>query len=1048
MASAGRAGAVWRVALERSLPYLALVALCLLVIPSVLTPGERLCTAVDAPHFLYRLHEMSWLADRGVLWPRWAPNLSYGFGYPVFHYYGSLSFYPSLLFHRLGASLLTAFQAGFWLAFLCSAWAAYLWLQSVLRDERAALIGAVAYLYAPYHLNTVLYRWNLPEPWALVAPPLALYGLHRMSRRPDGRAVAITALAVAALPLTSNLATVVFFPLLLTYALLLLAASSDRRALLLRQAGSAGLALALAAFYLVPAYLDRGEVQIGRSFAAGAMNVFHNFLPLRRVFWQPLVADVSRANPLYDPLSLGTVVLVASLIVLAARAKRLAPHVRRHAVWALALLVTSIWLCTPASEPVYRAVPFLQLLQFPWRFLASATLLLSLLAALAARTVLQALPHRWHSAASLLAIAAAVIIGWPLLYPGLYCEQSPSPTLAEAVAAQVGMVGTLSTNAEYLPASVKEVPDTSPMFADYLAGHPVVRWDRTQLPEGARTLAIEDQGLWARWEVEVPVNFDAVYRAFFFPGWQATVDSEPVPIHAAPPYGLIQFRVPAGQHTLVVRFASTPVRTATTVLSAAALLLTVVLLSVRSQGIPPVQPVRSARCTWLVMACIGVALLVLRLVLVDPLHLWPRVRRFDGETIRGVENPTSVAFSGGERLLGYALRSQPTSSGQPLDIDLYWATETGTSFRAVVRLTDEQGKPWTRWDKIVHFTGLIGPPASRLWGRDHYTSMRYHVEIPLGTPPGSYRIIVAALDAHTRTPHYVTEGTPLDAERTEAVLGQITVQDQVPKRSVLQERAPPERALLSAGTLVLLQCETTMADAFVGETVVLYPLWTAEAPTAATTYRLQLVDVAGQVALAEHYSLSPRYPPTQWQHGSVVRDRVEVLLPAHLSAGGYTWVVQVDGHGAKVGELDVRVPVRERNVPSDIEPVGEVLDDFAELVGYRVGKGAPGDPLRVTLYWRAREETETNYKVFLHLLDGEGRVIGQSDAVPADWARPTTSWLPPEVIEDVHVLPIPAGLAPGDRLAVGLYEPSTGHRATTSAGADQILLEGLSGEWE
>jgi hypothetical protein len=272
------------------------------------------------------------------------------------------------------------------------------------------------------------------------------------------------------------------------------------------------------------------------------------------------------------------------------------------------------------------------------------------------------------------------------------------------------------------------------------------------------------------------------------------------------------------------------------------------------------------------------------------------------------------------------------------------------------------------------------------------------------------------------------------------------VQDQVPKRSVLQERAPPERALLSAGTLVLLQCETTMADAFVGETVVLYPLWTAEAPTAATTYRLQLVGAAGQVALAEHYSLSPRYPPTQWQHGSVVRDRVEVLLPAHLSAGAYTWVVQVDGHGAKVGEVDVRVPARERNVPSDIEPVGEVLDGFAELVGYRVGKGAPGDPLRVTLYWRAREETETNYKVFLHLLDGEGRVIGQSDAVPAAWARPTTSWLPPEVIEDVHVLPIPAGLAPGDRLAVGLYEPSTGHRATTSAGADQILLEGLSGE--
>jgi hypothetical protein len=96
----------------------------------------------------------------------------------------------------------------------------------------------------------------------------------------------------------------------------------------------------------------------------------------------------------------------------------------------------------------------------------------------------------------------------------------------------------------------------------------------------------------------------------------------------------------------------------------------------------------------------------------------------------------------------------------------------------------------------------------------------------------------------------------------------------------------------------------------------------------------------------------------------------------------------------------------------------------------------------VTLYWRAREETGTDYKVYLHLLDGEGRVIAQSDAVPAAWARPTTSWLPPEVIEDVHVLPVPSELGADPlRLVVGLYEPETGQRATSAAGADHILLE-------
>ena len=136
-----------KIILRQLFPFLGLTMLSLLVMPSVLVPGKLLCTAVDGPHFLARLHEVSWLADRGVLWPRWAPNMSYGYGYPVFHYYGSLSFYPSLLLHRLGLSLVTSLQSGFWLAFVLSGWAAYLWLRSVTQDELAALVGATAYLY-------------------------------------------------------------------------------------------------------------------------------------------------------------------------------------------------------------------------------------------------------------------------------------------------------------------------------------------------------------------------------------------------------------------------------------------------------------------------------------------------------------------------------------------------------------------------------------------------------------------------------------------------------------------------------------------------------------------------------------------------------------------------------------------------------------------------------------------------------------------------------------------------------------------------------------
>ena len=514
-----------------------------------------------------------------------------------------------------------------------------------------------------------------------------------------------------------------------------------------------------------------------------------------------------------------------------------------------------------------------------------------------------------------------------------------------------------------------------------------------------------------------------------------------MPIHAAPPYGLIRFRVPAGRHTLELRFASTPVRTASTALSIAALCVAVALLFVWRRRPAPTQPLRSAPGTSILAIAIGVALLALRLGAIDPLDLWPRLQRFDGQTVRGLQHPTSVAFSGGEQLLGYELRTQPAAAGQPLDVDLYWATETGTSFRAVVRLADQQGDAWTGWDKIVHYTGLIGPPSPPLWGRDRYTSLRYHVEIPLGTPPGTYDLIVSVLDPASRTPRFVTAGTALNAERTEAVVGQVLVDAQPFARSTAPGSVASQGVPLTSDGFVLLDCEMTMDSAFVGEAVVLYPTWGAEAAPSASTFALRLVDAAGEVALAEQRPLSPRYPPAHWQPGSVVRDRAEVLLPAHLAAGVYTWHIEVDGRGARVGALDVRVPVREQHIPPNIESVGEVLDRFAELVGYSVTQRAAGDPLRVTLYWRARQQTAANYKVFLHLLDAEGRVAAQSDAVPAAWARPTTSWLPPEAIEDVHVLHVPAGLVPGNHLIVGLYERETGRRATTSSGADHISLK-------
>jgi hypothetical protein len=47
------------------------------------------------------------------------------------------------------------------------------------------------------------------------------------------------------------------------------------------------------------------------------------------------------------------------------------------------------------------------------------------------------------------------------------------------------------------------------------------------------------------------------WQQFFFPGWQAAVDDQPVPVSAVGEQGLLGVAVPAGTHTVRVFFGAT-----------------------------------------------------------------------------------------------------------------------------------------------------------------------------------------------------------------------------------------------------------------------------------------------------------------------------------------------------------------------------------------------------------------------------------------------------------------------------------------------------------
>ena len=140
-------------------PHLLLV--WLFIVP-VITPllQPTITYSADGLLHLYRLVALKQAIQQGAFFPRWLPDLAYGYGFPLFVFYAPLSYYLTLALSLIG-DLVTAFNASFGLALLLSGTGAYLLVKDNF-GARAGLLAGVAYAYAPFQLFNAFSRGGLP----------------------------------------------------------------------------------------------------------------------------------------------------------------------------------------------------------------------------------------------------------------------------------------------------------------------------------------------------------------------------------------------------------------------------------------------------------------------------------------------------------------------------------------------------------------------------------------------------------------------------------------------------------------------------------------------------------------------------------------------------------------------------------------------------------------------------------------------------------------------------------------------------------------------
>ena len=225
-----------------------------------------------------------------------------------------------------------------------------------------------------------------------------------------------------------------------------------------------------------------------------------------------------------------------------------------------------------------------------------------------------------------------------------------------------------------------------------------------------------------------------------------------------------------------------------------------------------------------------------------------------------------------------------------------------------------------------------------------------------------------------------------------------------------------------------------------------------EAPTNDALVRLALVDEMGTAVFSQ--TLPPvraDFPTSQWQDGDRWVGQHAFRLPVALESGDYLWTLEwcveeaCEEEMVALGNLTVNAPERIfAPPPLDIE-TNTQFDGITTLLG--VNGIHPSSLIlhpSLTLVWQANTETTTSYRVFVHLVDENGQIVAQSDGEPAGWTRPTTGWLPGEIVLDEHTLSL-ENVEPGSyQLTFGLYDPETGVRLETSAGETAVIIPELT----
>lgn len=517
-----------------------LVILFILIFPAVFPLlHSGFMPTHDGEYHIIRFYEFHKSLIEGVLYPRWAADLQFGYGVPLFNYVYPLPNYIASFLYIFTYSFIDAFKWEMIFATLVGSLFVYLWSKQYW-GTLAGVVSAVFYAYAPYHILDVYVRGSVGEVWALAFFPAVLWATAALIHNQKKPYLILIAIFFSFTIFSHNILAVMFCGFYLAFLLYLLCIQRKMK-LVLQLFLSLVVGIGMVAIFWLPALFEQKYVTGLQLF-----DVQKNFAQLYQLLipsWGTGIFGSGLQNEM--SIQIGITNLMAVVISLTIYIIR---KIKRKPTGLLGFFLISyfvvFFLMQRVSSPIWSFFPLMNFFQFPWRFLSLEILITAFLAGgiISFIPKLKILNVKLSVILAVFLICIAIFSSIGYTMPAYYHNRTDSHYLSRS-----NFIDGTNSPGNYF----------NTIWAKG-------KFQKTKNPvsvsQGKVTITSFDKKT-HEWKIAAILTQDSTVTAYlvYFPGWSLSINGVSKPIHPTEK-GLISFAGQKGQNNIRIQYQNTPIQ--------------------------------------------------------------------------------------------------------------------------------------------------------------------------------------------------------------------------------------------------------------------------------------------------------------------------------------------------------------------------------------------------------------------------------------------------------------------------------------------------------